>query len=138
MHEETEMVFERFKKFEKFEAEVPFFVKSKAERVVCGAIYIPDSEPDTQGDTISSQELQSAVFAWMESEEQIIKINHKERATGCKLLEIFIAPSDLDINGHPVKMGSAIMTVRLDEKTFKRVKSGELNGFSFAGTCLSE
>ena len=116
-----------------FEKSVPFIIKSEDQHIVCGIIYEPDT-PDTDGDQADAETIQKAIFDWMANEPKF-KINHKKNFLGYKILECYIAPSTLDINGHEIKKGTAILTLKiLDESVWADIKEGRLTGFSMSGT----
>jgi len=118
-------------KFEKF---VPIFDISKKEdeHIVMGIVYEPN-EVDSQGDFTTEEEIRKAAYQFME-EVQKFKINHKGDYVAAKVLESYVAPQDLMIRGQKVKKGSWILTARiLDEDIWKRIKAGEITGYSMAG-----
>jgi hypothetical protein len=59
-----------------------------------------------------------------------IDVQHDFRESGCNVVESFIARSEWD----PFTEGAWVLGVRCPDEIWKKVKSGELNGFSFAGT----
>ncbi|MBA7534306.1 DNA ligase [subsurface metagenome] len=122
---------EETKKFRKF---MPIFDVSKKEdeHIVAGVVYSPD-EVDSQGDMATEEEIRKAAYRFME-EVQKFKVNHEGKNVDVKVLEIYIAPQNLEIAGQKVKKGSWVLVVRiLDEGIWKKIKSGELSGFSLAG-----
>jgi len=123
------------KKFEKF---VPIFCfdkqkdESKDERIVCGIVYAPDEE-DTQGDGASAEEIRKAAYYFMENVQRF-KVNHKGTSVKVKVLESYLAPTDLEFSGQIVKQGTWLLTTRvLDSKIWKGIKSGAITGYSMAG-----
>jgi hypothetical protein len=126
---------ERGEERETFEKFVPIF-KSKDERIVCGIVYEPDTE-DAQGDSASAEEIEKAANEFMENIQKF-KVNHKGKSAKIKVLQSYIAPQDLEIGGQSIKKGSWVLSVRiLDDDIWEEVKSGELTGFSMAGTAKS-
>jgi len=102
------------------------------EQVVCGIVYEPD-EVDSQGDTTDAEEIRKACFYFMEHGGEI-RLNHKGSRIDATVLENYIAPADFVVEGRPVKKGSWVMSVRVnDEKIWKGIKDGDFQGFSMAG-----
>ena len=51
-----------------------------------------------------------------------------------EIFESYIAPADLTINGQRVKKGSWLLMYHiLSDELWRRIKSGELTGFSMGG-----
>lgn len=122
-----------FKKF------VPIFDVSKKEdeHIVCGIVYAPN-EVDSQGDFTTEEEIRKAAYQFME-EVQKFKINHEGDYIRAKVLESYVAPEDLMIADQKVKKGSWILATRiLDEDLWRRIKKGEIKGYSMAGKARGE
>lgn len=113
-------------------------VKAKAEeeRIVMGVVLEPD-EVDAQGDTISKEEIRNAAHRFME-EFQVSGVQHKEFAGGrLKILESWIAPVAMKLEGQDVKEGSWMMTKRvIDDELWKGAKAGKFTGFSIGGSAI--
>jgi len=118
---------------ERFEKHIPIF-KTKEEFKVMGVVYSPD-ETDSQGDSASAAEIEKAAYNFLQG-KQNFKINHKGR-TAAKILESYIAPTDLTIAGQTIKKGSWVIAIRiLNKKVWKAVKDGILTGFSMGGRAV--
>lgn len=104
------------------------------ERIVFGIVAEPNEE-DTQGDWESAEDIQKALYNFMEG-GAIFKMNHKGSAVDAHLLEAFIAPVDYEIEGEAVKKGSWVQALRVDADTFSKIEDGTLTGFSMAGTAI--
>jgi len=103
------------------------------ERIVCGIVLEPNTV-DAQDDIVSEDEVRKAAHYWI-ANSQKIGYQHSNFKKKFKLLESYIAPSELIINGQTVKKGSWVLVVKvIDDKTWKEVKSGEITGFSIGGT----
>jgi len=129
---------------EEFEIFVPIFfdkaAKDTDEHIVCGIVYEPgDSEhTDSQGDYADEEEIRKACYQFMEDGIGF-KVMHKGGAAQVSVLENYIAPQDVKIAGKFVKKGSWVMTTRInDAKLWKKIKAGELTGFSMAGVAAAE
>lgn len=106
------------------------------QRIVMGVVLEPD-EVDAQGDTISPEEIRNAAYKFME-DFQVSGIQHKEFAGGrVKIVESWIAPQDLTIEGQAIKAGTWMMTNRiLDDALWKAAKEGKFTGFSIGGSAI--
>lgn len=106
------------------------------ERFVLGIVLEPD-EVDSQGDTISAEEIRSAAHRYME-EHANVGLQHQVFVNGkIKILESYIAPTDFSIGEERVKAGTWLMAFRiLDDSIWKAVKEGLLDGLSIGGTGL--
>jgi DNA adenine methylase len=52
-----------------------------------------------------------------------------------RILETWIAPCDLDLNGTTVKKGTWLLAVRvIDDELWDAVKAGKFTGFSIGGS----
>ena len=111
-----------------------FIVKSEEERIVCGIVYSP-GEVDAQGDYTTEEEIRKASYRFMESVQKF-KINHSEPVVA-RILESYIAPVDLAIDGYFVSKGSWILTTRiLSDELWEMVKSGAVTGYSMHGSAI--
>ena len=110
--------------------------KADEERIVCGIVYEPD-EIDTQGDTASAEDIRKAAHRYMET-SQAIKMNHEGSKIAASVLESYIAPQELSIAGRVIKKGTWMMSMRInDTEVWKKIRDGELTGFSMAGSSLA-
>lgn len=104
-------------------------------QIVYGEVYAP-GVPDTQGDTMTAEEIMKTAYRFMEA-GRLTKIdtNHNQSDNGSYVVESFIARE-----GDPTfTPGAWVLGVRVpDKKLWKMVKSGELNGFSLDGIGFRE
>lgn len=122
-------------KFQKAEERfIPIFKVSEDEQIVGGVVYEPMKQ-DTQGDYSTEEEIREACYYFMEHSLRF-KVMHRGAfiTDKIKILENYIAPSDMVINEEKIKKGSWILIIRvLDASIWKDIKEGKLNGFSMAG-----
>ena len=97
---------------------------------VLGAVMVP-REVDTQGESITAEDVENAAHDWfLHGRAAKIDTNHDYRENGCVAVESYIAPEG-DPNFTP---GTWAVRVRIrDPEIGKKIDSGELNGFSWAG-----
>lgn len=108
----------------------------EAERLVYGIVYEPDTI-DAHGDFADEKTIEKAAHEFMLKYRQIDK-NHDFVAGVGEVVESYIAPADMELNGEPVKKGTWILTTKADEETWEAVKKGEFQGYSLAGVAETE
>lgn len=109
-------------------------------RLVTGPVLIPDTV-DAQGHTVSAEEIERAAHNFLINYNEATQIAymHKDFKRPLALVESWIAPIDLELNGRSVVKGTWIVTVKvLDDDTWAAVKKGEIQGFSIGGTAFVE
>ncbi|MDV6040355.1 XkdF-like putative serine protease domain-containing protein [Bacillus sp. SM-B1] len=113
-------------------------IKSDDEekRLVYGIVYEPDAI-DAHGDFTDAETIEKAAHEFMLKYRQIDK-NHDFVAGVGEVVESYIAPADMELNGEPVKKGTWILTTKADEETWEAVKKGEFQGYSLAGVAETE
>ncbi|MCG8419638.1 MAG: XkdF-like putative serine protease domain-containing protein, partial [Proteobacteria bacterium] len=121
----------------------PAFTKTSAlikgidpedERYVLGIVLEPEVV-DAQGDIYSAAEIRQAAHRFME-EFGGLGLMHTFRVNSeVKVLENYLAPTDLSIGDVAVRKGTWLLAVRvLSEELWEQVKNGELTGFSIGGS----
>jgi len=123
------------------EKQLPIIVKKddgKDEQIVYGVVLEPETV-DKQNDIYSEDEVRQAAHLFME-EYRHLGLMHKIRLDGrLKILETYLAPQELVINGVSVKKGTWLMVIRvLDKVLWKAVKDKRLTGLSIAGSAQKE
>lgn len=108
-------------------------IKSKGDQQI---VYGIVSEPDTidlQGDRLSKEEIEKACHRFMLTSQRIGK--EHEGPAKADIIESYIAPLDFTCGGQTVRKGSWVMAVKIhDPDLWEAVKSGNITGFSIAGT----
>jgi len=117
--------------------EIPIF-KAAEERIVYGIVLEPETK-DAQNDIYSAEEIRQAAHRYME-EFRHLGLMHRYRMDGrIRILESYIAPCDMEVEGQPVKAGTWLMVARvIDDGLWAAVKSGKLTGFSIGGSAIRE
>jgi len=91
---------------------------------------------DKQGHTITAEEIEKAYLRFVDKGlENRIDVQHDHRIhPGLKIVENWIAQSDLTINGKKIKKGSWVIAVKVEEPdVWKAIKERKLTGFSIEG-----
>jgi hypothetical protein len=109
-------------------------VKAAEERMVYGIVLEPETV-DAQGDIYDAATIRQAAHIFMEKFGGL-GLMHRYIINGsARILETWIAPCDLDLNGTAVRKGTWLLAVRvIDDDLWKAVKEGEFTGFSIGGS----
>lgn len=113
------------------ELTAPVVQKNNEKRIVYGPVLIPN-EPDHDGDRIRPEKIEQVAHMFSEQYGNV-DLQHSLNNVG-KMVESYIAPTDLDFGEVTVPKGSWMMGVRVtDSASWEAVKSGRLTGFSIMG-----
>lgn len=115
-----------------------FFVPIlKAEQQIVTGVVLQPETVDGQGDIYSADVIAEAAHNFLAKYNKQTKLGlqHKSFTQGrFSLVESWLAPMDLVINGTTVKAGAWVMSVKvLDAKIWQQVKDGRITGFSIGG-----
>jgi len=106
------------------------------ERIVYGVVLEPETV-DSQDDIYSEQEIRDCAHRFMEEFRHLGVMHEMRMDDRLKILESYIAPADLIIEGQAIKKGTWLMVIRvLDDGLWRAVKDKELTGLSIGGSAL--
>ena len=104
----------------------------KDNHYVTGVVYEPMTE-DAHGNYMTEAEITKAAY-WFAKNGNQCDIQHNfEKLENSAVVESYVTKCDMEIEGQPIKKGTWMMTVEIDNKTFEKVEKGELTGFSMGG-----
>jgi hypothetical protein len=108
------------------------------EQFVLGVVLSPE-EIDSQNDIISEDEIRKTAHTFM-AEFKNIGFMHTDIINDqTQILESYLAPVDMDVNGELIRKGAWVLGVRvLSESLWEGIKSGKITGFSIGGTAVRE
>jgi len=117
------------------EKRVNLFKVDKERQVIKGPALVP-MEKDKQGDTVTKQEVENAFYKFAKRDPKLVSIEHDEDTyhRDNKIVELWLTEQPRDWNG--IKLPSKTMMVGIfmgNSNDWKRVKEGELKGFSIGG-----
>jgi DNA adenine methylase len=120
-----------------FSITMPIIKKDDDEKIVTGIVLEPD-EVDAQGDTVSKEAIQEAAHKFLSKFNKDTELGFMHKGfgdLGMSLIESWVARDNCEIGGSPVKSGSWLMSVKVDnnESLWKKIKSGDISGFSIGG-----
>jgi hypothetical protein len=106
------------------------------ERFVLGVVLEPE-EVDSQKHIYSEADVRKAAHNFLEVHARM-GLMHTEDVTGkIKILESFVAPVNMEIDGVAVKKGTWLLGARIvDDELWEGVKNGKFNGWSIGGTAI--
>lgn len=114
------------------EFQVPIAKIDDEKRKVYGIVLEPD-EIDTQGDTITMEEIEKAAEGFMQKARRI-GLRHRKLAKGVTLTDSYVTQGDTVLGKTKLKKGTWIIGVKIEnDAIWSGVKSGEYNGFSVGG-----
>ena len=110
-------------------------IKSQEERIVLGAVYVPESI-DSDGETMTREDVQRMAHDFLSSGRvDKIDIGHSCMESGNKVIESFVA-RDNDPDFIP---GTWVLGIKINnDDDWIGIKKGELNAFSFFGAAKKE
>lgn len=116
--------------------DVPVLKVESEKRLVTGIVLEPDTI-DAHRDIVSREVIEKAAHRFMadyNDETQMGLMHRKFSDVGIEMVESWIAPGELTINGVRIKPGTWVMTVHVTkDDVWKEVKEGRLTGFSIGG-----
>lgn len=100
---------------------------------VTGIVYEPLTE-DAHGNFMTESEIRKAAY-WFAKNGDKVDLQHSfEQVDGVSVVETYVAPSDMDVEGQPVVKGTWLMTVEVENaEIWDKVQKGEVTGFSMGG-----
>jgi len=112
-------------------------VKSEDEKRLVTGIVLEPNVVDAHNDIISPETIEKTAHQFLArfNRNTELGVMHKLFGeNGLELVQSWIAPHDLNMNGVGVRKGTWLMTVKvLDDGQWRKVKAGELTGFSIGG-----
>ncbi|WP_368905022.1 XkdF-like putative serine protease domain-containing protein [Bacillus wiedmannii] len=120
-----------------FEKEVRV-IKSKDEekRLVYGIVYEP-GVLDSHNDFADESTIEKAAHEFMLKYRQIDK-DHDFQAGVGEVVESYIAPADMEVNGETIKKGTWILVTKATEEVWEAIQKGDYKGYSLAGIAETE
>jgi len=114
------------------------------ERFVLGVVLEPNDgtegaplDPDTQKDIYSAEDIRESAHKFMEKFRNIGLMHKGVINSKVKILESYVAPVEMNVNGTKVRKGTWLLAVRvLDDALWRAIKRGDLTGFSIGGSAL--
>jgi hypothetical protein len=117
--------------------DVPLWKSAEREGKVYGVVLAPDRE-DSQGDMLDAEDIEKACHRFM-VESRKADVQHNGVQAGADLIENYIAPVDMQIEGEDVTKGSWVQAWQITDPVVKQeIEEGKRTGFSIGGTGVRE
>lgn len=116
--------------------DIPIVKADDERREVTGIVLEPD-EVDAQNDTVSAEVIKEAAHKFLARFNRGTRLGLMHKIfgeIGVELVESSITDVNNKVGGKKVKKGSWVITVKiLDDAVWKKVKDGDITGFSIGG-----
>lgn len=124
------------------EKDIPFAIVTKEAEgsEVFGIVASPDEEPDVDGHYFTKEALKEMCYDY-NLFFKTMKYRHgiSLKSDEVALLESYIAPCDMVVNGMSIKEGAWLQRWKIDDPTLKeQIKTGHIKGFSLGGYILAK
>lgn len=120
-----------------FETTVKLLTKSDdPQQLVYGVVYEPDVE-DAHGDFMDAETIEKAAHGFMEEYQNIDK-QHDFKTSAGKVVESYVAPSDMTVGDTAISKGTWVLVTKATDELWESIQKGEFTGYSLAGTAEVE
>lgn len=120
-----------------FETTVKLLTKSDdPQKLVYGVVYEPDVE-DVHGDFMDAETIEKAAHGFMEEYQNIDK-QHDFKTSAGKVVESYVAPSDMTVGDTAIAKGTWVLVTKATDELWESIQKGEFTGYSLAGTAEVE
>lgn len=120
-----------------FETTVKLLTKSDdPQQLVYGVVYEPDVE-DAHGDFMDAETIEKAAHGFMEEYQNIDK-QHDFKTNAGKVVESYVAPSDMTVGDTAIAKGTWVLVTKATDELWESIQKGEFTGYSLAGTAEVE
>lgn len=120
-----------------FETTVKLLTKSDdPQKLVYGVVYEPDVE-DAHGDFMDAETIEKAAHGFMEEYQNIDK-QHDFKTNAGKVVESYVAPSDMTVGDTAIVKGTWVLVTKATDELWESIQNGEFTGYSLAGTAEVE
>ncbi len=100
---------------------------------ITGIVYEPMTE-DAHGDFMTAEEIQKAAYWFAKNGDKVDRQHNFKPLPGAAVVETWIAKSDTEIAGTPIRKGTWLITVETeDPSVWEAVQKNEITGFSMGG-----
>lgn len=106
------------------------------KKLVYGVVYEPGVE-DAHQDFMTAEEIEKAAHEFLKDSRDIDKQHDFVPGAG-ELVESYIAPDDLVINGQTITKGSWVIATKATDEVWEQIQNGDITGYSMAGVAEVE
>ncbi|HDR4709706.1 TPA: hypothetical protein QCQ87_004828 [Bacillus paranthracis] len=126
-----------------FEKEVKIIKgEDEEQKLVYGIVYSPGSadDPNTHdahGDFMTAEEIEKSAHNFI-AKYRNIDAQHDFNAGAGEVVESYVAPVDMEINGETITKGTWVLVTKATDEIWKDIKDGKMTGYSLAGVAETE
>ncbi|HDR7532984.1 TPA: hypothetical protein QCX69_004200 [Bacillus anthracis] len=126
-----------------FEKEVRIIKgEDEEQKLVYGIVYSPGSagDPsthDAHGDFMTAEEIEKSAHNFI-AKYRNIDTQHDFNAGAGEVVESYVAPVDMEINGETITKGTWVLVTKATDEIWKDIKDGKMTGYSLAGVAETE
>ncbi|MCU5414627.1 XkdF-like putative serine protease domain-containing protein [Bacillus wiedmannii] len=126
-----------------FEKEVKIIKgEDEDQKLVYGIVYSPgnaedSSTHDAHGDFMTAEDIEKSAHNFI-AKYRNIDTQHDFNAGAGEVVESYVAPVDMDINGETITKGTWVLVTKATDEIWKDIKDGKMTGYSLAGVAETE
>ncbi|PEN76815.1 hypothetical protein CN544_28610 [Bacillus toyonensis] len=126
-----------------FEKEVKIIKgEDEDQKLVYGIVYSPGSAEDTSthdahGDFMTAEDIEKSAHNFI-AKYRNIDAQHDFNAGAGEVVESYVAPIDMDINGETITKGTWVLVTKATDEIWKDIQDGKMTGYSLAGVAETE
>ncbi|MGK8833738.1 XkdF-like putative serine protease domain-containing protein [Bacillus paranthracis] len=126
-----------------FEKEVKIIKgEDEEQKLVYGIVYSPGSadDPETHdahGDFMTAEEIEKSAHNFI-AKYRNIDTQHDFNAGAGEVVESYVAPVDMEINGETITKGTWVLVTKATDEIWEDIKDGKMTGYSLAGVAETE
>lgn len=126
-----------------FEKEVKIIKgEDEDQKLVYGIVYSPGSAEDSSthdahGDFMTAEDIEKSAHNFI-AKYRNIDAQHDFNAGAGEVVESYVAPVDMDINGEVITKGTWVLVTKATDEIWKDIQDGKMTGYSLAGVAETE
>ncbi|WCS66551.1 prohead protease [Bacillus phage 0105phi7-2] len=126
-----------------FEKEVKIIKgEDEDQKLVYGIVYSPGNAEDTSthdahGDFMTAEDIEKSAHNFI-AKYRNIDAQHDFNAGAGEVVESYVAPVDMDINGETITKGTWVLVTKATDEIWKDIQDGKMTGYSLAGVAETE
>lgn len=112
------------------------------QKLVYGIVYSPGSAEDSSthdahGDFMTAEDIEKSAHNFI-AKYRNIDAQHDFNAGAGEVVESYVAPVDMDINGETITKGTWVLVTKATDEIWKDIQDGKMTGYSLAGVAETE
>ncbi|EEL37187.1 hypothetical protein bcere0020_53680 [Bacillus cereus Rock3-29] len=116
--------------------------EDEEQKLVYGVVYEPGSADnpethDSHGDFMEASDIEKSAHNFI-LKYRNIDTQHDFNAGAGEVVESYIAPADMEVNGETIIKGSWVLVTKATEEIWESIQKGNYTGYSLAGIAETE